>query len=202
MDYARDLARNIDVNTGLKFSLLLLPTFAFVLRSQRKAKTVHPPGPPGLPIAGNAFQIPKDKQWLVWDKWKHLYGDIIYIKIFGSPAIILSSYKAAAELLDGRGLVYSGRPPAMMAGELVGWNKGLGYNPGPPSSRFREFRRFFNGFIGPRQFVENREDGVLRKALEAENLRFLAKLLNAPDRFIEHTRESELYVFLSSSSLP
>ncbi|GLB42628.1 putative cytochrome p450 [Lyophyllum shimeji] len=190
MDIVKDLTRYIDDTKGLELSFLLLLLVTIFLKRRNSAKVIHNPGPPGLPIVGNAFQIPKDKQWLVWDGWKDLYGDIIYVKIFGSPAIILSSYKAATELLDGRGLVYSGRPPAMMAGELVGWNTGLGYNPGPPDARFREFRRFFHNCIGPRQFVENREDSALRKALEEENLRFLAKLLHSPDTFIEHARQS------------
>ncbi|RDB21787.1 hypothetical protein Hypma_010853 [Hypsizygus marmoreus] len=191
MDYTRHparLAQGFDISSGVKLSLLVILAFVVLVRSRNKVR--HPPGPSGLPIVGNALQIPKDKQWLVWDQWKRLYGDVIYIRIFGSPTIIVSSHKAATELLDGRGLLYSGRPRAMMAGELVGWNKGLGYNPGPPDPRFKEFRSLFNSFIGPRACAENREEGSLRKTQEKENLRFLEKLLNEPERFFEHARES------------
>lgn len=63
-------------------------------------------------------------------------GDVMYLRVFSTPMIVLSSYKAATELLDGCGMsaclcmiyfmlmtgisgrVYSGRPPAIMAGEL------------------------------------------------------------------------------------
>lgn len=33
-----------------------------------------PPGPPGLPIVGNIFDMPSDKDWLTYAKWGELYG--------------------------------------------------------------------------------------------------------------------------------
>jgi len=43
----------------------------------------------------------------------HLYleSDIIYLNFLGAPAIVLSSLKAAVDLLEKRGAKYSGRPP-------------------------------------------------------------------------------------------
>lgn len=127
---------------------------------------LYPPGPPGWPIVGNAFQLPINKHWLLFDKWTQDYGDIFCISSLGETTIILGSVKAAIDLLDVRGNIYSDRPPATMAGDLVGWNLGLGYarfdpaSPQPPSSkslfpvssnaRFRELRRIFRVSIGPR----------------------------------------------------
>ena len=34
-----------------------------------------PPGPRGLPLIGNELQIPRDKQWLCFDKWRKQYGN-------------------------------------------------------------------------------------------------------------------------------
>ena len=67
-------------------------------------------------------------------------GDVVQITVMGQPAVILSSLKAASDLLDARGTIrlifckriqlkgplhfatsgtiYSDRPPAIMAGEL------------------------------------------------------------------------------------
>ncbi|TRM57459.1 cytochrome P450 [Schizophyllum amplum] len=74
--------------------------------------------------------MPSDKQWLMWDEWRRQYGDVVRITVLGQPAIILSSMKAVNDLLESRGHIYSDRPPAVMAGDLVGWARGLGYTNG------------------------------------------------------------------------
>lgn len=33
-----------------------------------------PPGPRGLPVLGNSYQIPARKQWLKFDEWVKEYG--------------------------------------------------------------------------------------------------------------------------------
>ncbi|KAF8656969.1 hypothetical protein AX16_002324 [Volvariella volvacea WC 439] len=178
--------------------LLLVLVFFSKWRGIRRA----PPGPPGVPLFGNALQIPNDHQWLLWDKWKNEYGDVMSIKIFGTPHLILSSYKAAKELLDDRGLIYSDRPPAIMAGEIVGWNRGMGYSPGPPNARFREMRRLFHTFIGPRActLIEggvkdrnvafSKEARALRVAQQDSVIRLVKKLIDDPSNFIDHARET------------
>ncbi|PBK80553.1 cytochrome P450 [Armillaria gallica] len=115
-----------------------------------------PPGPPGLPIIGNALQIPADRQWLKWHEWKQKYGNI-----------------------------YSDRPSTVMAGELVGWARGLGYAQATQNPRFREFRRVFHQWMGPRA-CESRE---LRDVQERENLRLLSRLISDPEDFSKHARE-------------
>lgn len=37
-------------------------------------QTLRIPGPAGYPIIGNALQIPKDRQWLIFEQWRKLYG--------------------------------------------------------------------------------------------------------------------------------
>jgi len=83
-------------------------------KSSKKA----PPGPKGIPLVGNEFQIPDDKQWLTFHEWGKIYGDIVQITTMGQPAIILNSAQAALDLLETRGNIYSDRPIAIMAGEL------------------------------------------------------------------------------------
>ncbi|KAI0701989.1 cytochrome P450 [Cytidiella melzeri] len=149
-----------------------------------------PPGPRGLPFVGNAFQIPVDRQWLKFDQWIREYGpslrDVVQVTIMGQPTLILGSVKAASELLDHKGLIYSDRPSAVMAGELVGWNRGLGYSPGPHSPRFREFRRLFHHFMGPRQA----QNPLLLTAQQENAARLLLRVVNDPEGFMSHMRQS------------
>ncbi|TFK22149.1 cytochrome P450 [Coprinopsis marcescibilis] len=127
------------------------------------AKRKRAPGPRGFPIIGNALDIPKDRQWLTWDHWRKEYG-----------------------------LIYSDRPRAIMVGELVGWGQGLGYTPGPPNPRFKEFRRLFSAFIGHRAV----ESPDIQTVEQEENVKLLAKLLDSPDKFMDHTRDSKAAVLL------
>lgn len=55
---------------------LLLTVFAYLLLRvvRRKTRLSSPPGPPGLPFVGNAYQIPSDRQWLKFDEWIKEYG--------------------------------------------------------------------------------------------------------------------------------
>ncbi|KAF8057547.1 hypothetical protein FPV67DRAFT_1677330 [Lyophyllum atratum] len=183
-EYARDLAGYTDVSIGVKITLLLILAFTIFLHSRRKAREIRSSGPLGLPLV-NVFQIPNDRQWLVGDNWKELYGaGCHYINIFGAAAIILSSYKTATELLDGRAA------QSRIFNHEYGAESSSDGIKEPPSLQFKEIRRFFNGFIGPRQFVDNQVGSALKNAQAAENLWFLGKSLKAPGGVFEHARES------------
>ena len=45
-------------------------------------------------------------------------GDVVHIKIFGQPLVILNSLKAARDLLDKRSSIYSDRPRFVLLAEL------------------------------------------------------------------------------------
>ncbi|TCD66189.1 hypothetical protein EIP91_001683 [Steccherinum ochraceum] len=156
-----------------------------VLAGGRRRDLPSPPGPPGQLLVGHTWQIPKDRQWLKFDEWIRRYGNLVRITVMGQPTVILGSFQVAKDLLDDRGTVYSDRPVAVMAGELVGWNRGLGYAPGPHSARFREFRRLFHQFMGPRPS----QDASILDAQERSAHQLLIRLLYRPDAFITHVRQ-------------
>ncbi|KAI0336626.1 cytochrome P450 [Cubamyces sp. BRFM 1775] len=157
-----------------------------VWRLLRSYKSSRPPGPVGWPFVGVAFQIPEDKQWLKFHEWTERYGDIVSTTVMGQPTLILGSVRAANDLLDAKGSIYSDRPDAIMAGELVGWDRGLGYAHGPDNPRFREFRRLFQQFIGPRAC----QDPHILAMQEEETHRLMLRFLRDPDNFYRHPRES------------
>lgn len=44
----------------------------FFYRPRRNAP--FPPGPKGLPLAGNLLDMPSEKEWLTFAKWGEIYG--------------------------------------------------------------------------------------------------------------------------------
>ncbi|RPD55525.1 cytochrome P450 [Lentinus tigrinus ALCF2SS1-7] len=162
--------RYLDIPLALLFLVLVVA----LVRSRRKLSA---PGPSGLPFLGVALQLPPDKQWLKFHDWIARYGDLVGVTVMGQPTLILGSYKSASDLLDTKGSIYSDRPNAVMAGELVGWDRGLGYAHGPDNPRFREFRRLFQQFIGPRAC----QDPHILAMQEEETHRLMLRMLNDPD---------------------
>ncbi|TKX24249.1 cytochrome P450 monooxygenase-like protein 20 [Elsinoe australis] len=84
---------------------------------QRKYK--FPPIVPGLPLVGNAFQIPKTNQGPYFAELAKKYGEMFTIKIGGTYWVILNSQRTAIELLGKRAAKYSSRMDFPMANELV-----------------------------------------------------------------------------------
>ncbi|KAI0777348.1 cytochrome P450 [Trametes elegans] len=166
--------------------VILVPTFLWFVWRLLHTFNSSPPGPVGWPFIGVAFQIPDDKQWLKFHQWSRRYGDVVSATVMGQPTLILGSVRAANDLLDSRGTIYSDRPNAVMAGELVGWDRGLGYAHGPDNPRFREFRRLFQQFIGPRAC----QDAHILAMQEEETHRLMVRFLRDPENFYRHPRES------------
>ena len=77
-----------------------------------------PPGPPGIPILGNIFDI-KGKAWLQHTEWARKYGPIFSLNMAGTTIIVLNTHKVTADLFDRRSTNYSDRVRSVMAGEIL-----------------------------------------------------------------------------------
>ncbi|KAK7446329.1 hypothetical protein VKT23_014535 [Stygiomarasmius scandens] len=75
-----------------------------------------PPGPPGLPIFGNVFQL-SQFQWFRFTEWKETYGSVFSLNLAGQPAVIINTHQAAVDLLNRRADIYSDRPRLIVSGE-------------------------------------------------------------------------------------
>ena len=107
-----------------------------------------PPGPKGLPLIGNAFQL-KDRRWMFEKNCKQKFGTsesisltlcrskftrksqehIMYLNALGRPILVFNSLKAAAELLDRRAYMSSDRPRLIVANEILCGNLFTGFMP-------------------------------------------------------------------------
>ncbi|KAH9834632.1 uncharacterized protein C8Q71DRAFT_859598 [Rhodofomes roseus] len=114
----------LDVVLGL--TLVTLVVLYVVQNRQTTSKRHLPPGPRPLPILGNAHQMPSDFAEKVFAQWKDLYGDIIFLRMFNTPVLVLNSAKAARDLLEKRSTKYSDRPYSIRFIELLGWDASFG----------------------------------------------------------------------------
>ncbi|KAH7117183.1 cytochrome P450 [Dactylonectria estremocensis] len=74
---------------------------------------------PGLPIIGNARQIPKQDPCLHFAALARKYGEMFTVKIGGSYWLFLNSSRVANELLEKRAAIYSSRMELPMAYDLA-----------------------------------------------------------------------------------
>ncbi|KAI5117356.1 hypothetical protein M0805_002466 [Coniferiporia weirii] len=171
--------------------LLLLDGVAFVcalgyLRSWlslRKQKGLSlPPGPKGLPLVGNIFDMPGSNEWETARQWGEKYGKLVSIRNFGSPSIFVNSYDVAIDLFEKRGHIYSSRPQTTML-ELEGWSEWF-----MPSMRYgdelRKLRQYLHQF-----FQQSALSGYHQLKTQSTH-KMLLRLLENPDGFFEHVRHS------------
>ncbi|KAF5374224.1 hypothetical protein D9758_004661 [Tetrapyrgos nigripes] len=103
-------------------TLALIGLVTLTVRVFYKPKRNLPPGPKGLPVLGNVFQLPQTLQFLRFAEWKEEFGPIFSLNLAGQTVVVLNSHKVAADLLDRRSTMYSDRPRFIMAGEILGGN--------------------------------------------------------------------------------
>jgi hypothetical protein len=63
--------------SNLKYGLAVITAILLILRFTARARRKGcslPPGPRGLPLVGNAFDLPHSKEWLTYAEWTKQYG--------------------------------------------------------------------------------------------------------------------------------
>ena len=114
------------------FSALFLLIAFFLARRFRNFPLPLPPGPRGYPVVGNAFNIPANKPWKMFQECAKIYGkptplaviehrgadtfigDVIYFRLPMQDLIVLDSIDAVVDLLEKRSELYSDRPTFVM----------------------------------------------------------------------------------------
>ncbi|KAK0480064.1 cytochrome P450 [Armillaria novae-zelandiae] len=138
-----------------------------------------PPGPKGLPLLGNLWDVPAEYPWLTYAQWAATYGDILYLDTPGNPTVVLNSTQAAADLFEKRSRNYSDRPDFVMT-KLAGWGFNLGFM--RYSEDWRRHRRMVHQYFQPRTVPAYYP--VQMKA----TLVLLQQLHKSPNEFVRHVR--------------
>ncbi|KAF9229392.1 cytochrome P450 [Gyrodon lividus] len=148
-----------------------------------------PPGPRVGWFGG--LQIPQTYQWLTYATWKEIYGDIIYLRIFGNPIMVISSAEIAEDLLERRSRNYSSRPVRTMVVELMGWDWLFSSMPYGP--HWRDHRSLFHRHFR-RHLTSNYHPIVLK-----ETHTTLRNLLDSPEQYGHHIRRTAAAIVMKIS---
>ncbi|KAJ3533646.1 hypothetical protein NMY22_g7251 [Coprinellus aureogranulatus] len=158
-----------------------------------------PPGPKGLPLIGNLYDIPPTFEWERYARWSEQYdSDIIYLNVAGTSIVILNTPKAATDLFDKRSAIYSSRPNSSMLKLLVyALILHIAFSSHPmhysiQANRFfghlkygepwREHRKMFQQHFHPldTESHQPKEQEWMHKLLK--------KLYDSPEKFAQHIR--------------
>ena len=186
----------------LLFGLLVPCSVAYVYKVLFRLKQPpKPPGPKGLPIIGNIFDIPPGdgKQWLQWQKHKQLYGPISSVAVLGQTTVIINDYDLAVKLFEKRSGEFSDRPITQFGGQMypidclhfftssntlprVGWQMSI------PMTRYgdrlKNLRRLFHQFLGTKTSIAK-----FFPALEIETRHFLFRTMTNPSSLQNNIRK-------------
>ncbi|KAI0329985.1 cytochrome P450, partial [Cubamyces sp. BRFM 1775] len=103
------------------FSACALVLYFVTSTARRRREVSLPPGPPRLPIIGNALDFPSKNMGRVLKGMSDKYGDIVYLEVLGQPMVLLGTHEAANDLMEKRSYKYSDRPPSAMS-YIAGWD--------------------------------------------------------------------------------
>ncbi|KAF2021108.1 cytochrome P450 2D18 [Aaosphaeria arxii CBS 175.79] len=141
-----------------------------------------PPGPPTVPILGNAHQIPPTRFYLKIKEWADKYGGVYSLKIGAGTMIIINDRKAAHELFEKRSAIYSDRPIDHNLETCFG-SQNIAIMHATPL--WRAQRKISSQSLAPKQL-----DSKIKPIQEAEMSQLMFDLLMTPDEFFTHVKRS------------
>ncbi|PGH19458.1 hypothetical protein AJ80_03959 [Polytolypa hystricis UAMH7299] len=160
----------------MQLTVVLVGIVVLVLAYLSSTGKVYPHGPQALPILGNlvqfrSLQARPDQELLRIAK---KYGQLCMLWFGSNPVLIISSPKAAKDMMDQRGAIYSSRP-AQNSFRATQWPWRLVTT--PTGETFRLLRKIYHNLLGPQQSLH------FRRYQDFESKVMLADLLDRPEAF-------------------
>ena len=115
-------------------AVVLLLVLFYITRKSR----LNIPGPKGLPIIGNIFELDKKRPHVSMSNWAKEYGQVYKIRFFHRDIVIISGYDALYEALVKRGREFAGRPKTYRI-QLLNRNAGIPFQ--TPNDTWRVLRK-------------------------------------------------------------
>ncbi|KAF9815575.1 hypothetical protein IEO21_04496 [Rhodonia placenta] len=162
--------------TSLTLLLILLSSLAYVWYRGRITSNKLPPGPRPLPLMGNVHQLHLKDQHKTLAEWGRQYGDLIYLRIFATPVLVVHSLSAARELLDGKNSVTSDRPHMVFLREFLGYDSCFAFI--PYGETWRQQRKWVHTALETKESLASYSQSQ-RRAVHA----LLSDLLDKPERY-------------------
>ncbi|KAJ7826064.1 cytochrome P450 [Mycena olivaceomarginata] len=157
--------------------------FYLTVRSYVTRRRKLPPGPRGLPLVGNVFDVPKTQEWLAFMEMARKYdSDIISLNLAGDTVIVLNSLSAVDALLEDKSAIYSDR---------AGFHWHLAFMRYGP--RWKEHRKVLMQQFQPSAVLLHRP-----VELEAAHA-LLQRLLDSPAKYEKHFRHMAGRIILSTA---
>lgn len=190
-----------EYSTSLNGALVCLGVFAG-WRILKRTSSRLPPGPSGLPIVGNLFDLPTTFEWVTFGQWADKWGmslspspiqstshdllltitpgPLVSASTFGTHFVVVNTYKRATAMLERKAVLYSTRPHVTMAVDLMGWGAASHFQPYGES--FRAHRKMFHDELATGTGLKNWLN------IEEERARnFVALCLKTPDQLTSLT---------------
>ncbi|KAJ5648513.1 hypothetical protein N7490_004885 [Penicillium lividum] len=157
----------------------------FIIRAliSKQKLAPFPPGPKGKPLIGNLLDLPAPgkQEWQHWLRHKELYGPLSSVTALGQTLVIINDRQLAFQILEKNSAKHSSRPHLVFANELSGWGKAPVNQDN--TSLLRTYRRAMARTIGTRASASKFD-----QLLIVETRRFLWRLLDCPQDFLQHIK--------------
>ncbi|KIY67969.1 cytochrome P450 [Cylindrobasidium torrendii FP15055 ss-10] len=97
-----------------------------------------PPGPRGLPVVGNLFDMPTGKDWEVYARMSETYGPVMSLTVGPTTIIVLSTIEKVKDFFEKRGANFCSRPSVPMM-DIMEWSRSFGLlRAGPDLTKTRK----------------------------------------------------------------
>ncbi|KZO93051.1 cytochrome P450 [Calocera viscosa TUFC12733] len=106
-----------------------------------------PPGPRGIPLLGNALELPTTLLFIKLHEWSKRYGPIVSFAIPGQRVVVVNTAKAAGDVLDRLSTHSSNRPPWIKMNQFLSRGHLVSAQQG---ENWRRMRRATHEVLNPR----------------------------------------------------